>query len=159
MFFRFISLFSFVLLQSFSAHSIEDISVQGLLGFTNGAVNIGADVDWQIQREHSLGGYFLFGTEKDNVRSGFWSIGGDVKVYFGPDKWKLYLAPGFGITNFELADGSGETTLGSLFKVGALLEVAMDMYFGADVAMFQNWFSDKAPSGFQVINATFRVDF
>ncbi|MEM7645391.1 MAG: hypothetical protein AAF203_00660 [Pseudomonadota bacterium] len=151
--------FMLVTFSGLNAWALQDLSFQGSLGFDRGAVNIGGDVDYQIKREHTVGGYFILGTEKDNARNQFWSMGGDVKVFFGPDLWKLYLAPGVGIASFDLANGDSEMTFGSIFKIGALIEINLDMYLGLELMTYQNWFSDKAPAGFEVMNATFRIDF
>lgn len=149
----------FILLTSLNAYS-ADMSFQGLLGFQNGAANVGADIDFQVKRAHSVGAYFILGTEKLTAnRRQFWSLGGDVKVFFGPDEWKLYLAPGVGIASFDLASGDSEMTFGSMLKVGSLLEVAFDMYLGLELMYYVNWFSDQAPGAFIMTNAAFRINF
>lgn len=137
----------------------RDMSVQGLLGLDRSAINIGVDVDFKMRETHSVGGYLIVATEKENVRPGqLWSVGADVKVFFGPDAYKLYLAPGVGMASFEVG-GQSEMTLGTILKVGTLFEVAYDMYLGLELMMYNNWFSDDAPEGFQLANAVFRVDF
>ena len=155
----FLSVFIFVL--GLQAHAESNMAIQGGLGFANGATHLAADVDWQKKRSHSFGAFFVLGTEKDNVRGQFWSLGGDVKVFFGPDEWKVYLAPGLGVISFDNVAGSqSETTFGSLFKAGTLLEVAYDMYVGMEFMYLQNWFSDKTFGGtYFLTNVSFRMNF
>ena len=140
------------------AYSVEDLSVQGMLGFERGVVNLGADVDFKIKRSHSVGGTFLYGAEDSSIRNSFWTLGGDIKVYFGPSDWKLYIAPGLGVSSFEQTGGGTEIAFGSLVKIGALFEVAFDMYFGLEVMSFQNWFNDKIFGHHESVQAAFRVD-
>ena len=139
--------------------SAANMAVQGLLGFQSGATNIGVDVDFQKKRSHSFGAFFLLATEKDNVRDQFWSLGGDFKVFFGPDGWKLYLAPGLAVSSFDLANGDSEVTFGTIMKVGSLLAIAPEMFVGLEYMYYVNWFSDQAPGAFFLTNAVFRMNF
>ena len=149
-----------VLLMSFSANALEDMSLQGHLGFERSTAIIGADVDFQIRRAHSIGATFLFSTENTDIgKLGFWVLGGDVKVFFGPDDWKLYLAPGVGLASFDLANGESEMTFGTIMKVGALIEVSYDIYAGLETMMYTNWFSDLAQGSVQTTTASVRFKF
>lgn len=157
-------LFSVIILGlSLQAHAEATMAFQGGLGFSEGAIHLAADVDWQKKRSHSFGAFFVLGTEKERVRGQFWALGGDVKVFFGPDNWKVYLAPGLGVISFDSAPPGttqSETTFGSLFKVGTLLEVAHDMYAGMEFMYLQNWFSDKIFGGsYFLTSASFRINF
>ena len=135
----------------------KGLSVQGLLGFQNGAANIGADVDMHISQTRNVGGYFLLGTEKSNIRNQFWSLGADAKVFFGPKAWRLYLAPGLGLASFDV-NGDSEITLGTIFKAGALLGISKGMVLGLEYMIYNNWFTDTAPGGFVLTNLVLRVD-
>ncbi len=150
----------FVLLfgiQTFAART----SFQGGLGFDQGSFHFTADLDYQKKRSHSWGAFFVLGTANDNVRGQFWSLGGDVKVYFGPKNWKVYLAPGLGILSFEDVIGAqSETTLGALYKVGTLYRLNARMSVGMELMYLQNWFSDALFGGNQLLtNASLRFNF
>lgn len=143
------------------------MSLQGGLGMANSIFHINVDVDYQKKKSHSFGGYLIYGQgkEDDNFananRGSFWSLGGDLKVFFGPKSWKVYLAPGVGIISFESpGGGDSETTLGTLFKVGALTRIAPNMYLGLEQAYLQNWFSAKVFGGtYLLTSAAFRINF
>jgi len=132
---------------------------QGGLGMTEGAANLALDLDYKSRPRQNIGAYFQLGTEKTGVREQFWSLGADIKVFFGPKGWRLYLAPGFGVTSFTLNNGESETTLGTLMKVGTLHQLSRDLFFGLEYLMYFNWFAEDAPAGFQVMNATLRIEF
>lgn len=143
------------------------MSVQGGLGMANSILHINVDVDYQKKRSHSFGGYLIYGMGKEDNTAGnasrgaFWSLGGDLKVFFGPKSWKVYLAPGVGIVSFEsVGGGQSETTLGSIFKAGALTRLAPNMYLGLEQSFIQNWFSSKAFGGtYLLTSAAFRISF
>ncbi len=150
-----------ILFVLFFSHSVwaGNWAFQGGLGMEQGAANLALDLDYKSRPRQNIGAYFLLATEKTGVREQFWSLGADIKVFFGPKAWRLYLAPGFGVTSFSFFNGESETTLGTLMKVGTLHQLSRDLYFGLEYMMFFNWFSDQALNGFQVMNATLRIEF
>ena len=138
---------------------LAQYSFQGLLGMSRGAVNLGADLDYQVLPSHSLGGTFIFAAEKEGVRDiELWLLGADAKVYFGPEQWKVYLAPGLGLASFSAGDSS-EMTFGTLLKAGTLQEVSTGLYLGLEYAIYHNWTNDEAPVSIALLNFTLRVDF
>ena len=153
--------FLFILSIVFTTHIswAGNWACQGGLGMDRGAANLALDLDYKSRPRQNIGAYFLLATEKTNVRSQFWSVGADIKLFFGPKSWRLYLAPGLGVTSFTAFNGESETALGTLMKVGTLHQLSRDLFFGLEYMMFFNWFSDQAPAGFQVMNATLRIEF
>ena len=142
--------------QSFAARK----SLQVGLGFDNSAAHLTGEFDYQKKKSHSYGGYLIFGQDKDTVRGSFWSIGGDIKVWFGPEKMRVYLAPGFGIISAENVSGTREvTTFGALFKAGTLFPIGNKMFLGMDFMWLQNWFDDELDASFLLTTAAFRMDF
>lgn len=142
----------------------QDLAVQGGLGVQNGIFNINLDLDIQKQSSHAFGGYLVYGQGKnpgngDFSRGSFWSVGGDFKVFFGPDDWKVYFAPGLGIISFETPSGSDSTTtLGTLFKAGALVNLTPDVAIGLEQMYLQNWFSPKYYGGtYLLTSAAIRI--
>jgi hypothetical protein len=99
------------------------------LGMDRGAPNIAIDLDYMAKPRQSVGAYFLLASDKEGVRNQFWSMGADIKVYFGPKQWRLYLAPGFGVASFELPNNNAETAFGALMKVGTLHQISKSLFF------------------------------
>lgn len=139
------------------------MSVQGGLGMVTGLFHLNIDVDYQKKKSHSVGGFFIYGAgneEGPNVtRSSFMALGGDVKVFFGPKRWKVYVAPGFGILSAEYG-GQSDTTLGAVFKVGALYRVSKKFSAGMEQTYLANWFSGKGIAGVANLSSiALRFDF
>jgi hypothetical protein len=151
----------------FTQSSVAAItSLQGGLGLLNGIPNINIDVDFQQKRSHSFGGFLIFSPEQDdrapNVSRGqFWSLGADMKVFFGPRNWKMYVAPGVGIIAYDtVGGGDSETSFGTLMKVGSLYRLAPNMYLGLEQMFLQTWLSPKGFGGYYLLtNLAFRINF
>jgi hypothetical protein len=145
------------------------MAFQGGLGMANGIFHLNLDVDFQKKASHSFGGYLVYGAGKafdisnqSNARRGsFWSLGGDMKVFFGPKNWRLYVAPGVGLLSYEnTAMTESQMTLGTLFKVGALYRISKDMFIGLEQMFIHNWFNSNADGGtYDLANIAFRIRF
>ena len=152
---------TFSALPSFAAIT----SVQGGLSMVNSIMALSIDVDYQKKRSHSFGGFFVYGQQEsdgdpgDQLREGFFAVGGDLKVFFGPKGWKLYMAPGVGLISYDQGGDESEMTVGTLFKVGSLIRVAPNFYLGLEQMFLQNWFNRPA-GGYHVFsNFSVRVNF
>ncbi len=157
---------SFIILVSATPSLAAITSVQGGFGMLNGIFNLAIDVDFQKKRSHSFGGYLIYSPEKDadppNVSRGqFWSLGVDLKAFFGPRNWKMYVAPGVGIISYDtVGGGQSETSFGTLLKVGSLYRLAPNMYLGLEQMFLQTWFSSKGFGGYYLLtNLAFRMNF
>lgn len=141
---------------TFSAHA--DNSLRGLLGFSGGALNIGADFEARRDNTFGFGGYFFLQTDEKN--------GNNISVYevlaigaFAPvhllnhSKVDLYIAPGFGIAMIDTGPDD-ETTIGPSLKVGVDCRISNNLKAGIQYSMFYNWLSDKAPQGTEHTSAT-----
>ena len=137
----------------------EGFALQILAGAKKAAPHLGADLDWEMGEDHTLGAFLVYGGEKENITNEFWSVGAAFKIHFGPDQWKVYIGPGFGIAQFEETVGEKELTFGSIMKVGALYNFTSCFSFGLEHMIYINWFSDEARIGFSRSSATFRFSF
>lgn len=127
-----------------------DKSLRALLGFTSGAINIGADFEVKQTSLYGVGGYFFFGTDEYGA--------GKVTVYevmalgaFAPihlltdNSVDVYVAPGFGLAMVDnpAPNGDDETTFGPTLKLGAELKVSPTMKIGLQHFIITNWMSDE----------------
>lgn len=157
-----IRILSFIFVLLFCAQSqAARMTGQLLLGFQESAFQLGGDFDYQTKKSHSIGGYFFFAPEDAPDRTiGYWSIGGTVKVFFGPENWQLYVGPGFGITQFDLPDpADDEMAFGSMVKLGMNYVISEKVSFGLEQMIFTNWFNADAPGGFTATNLSVRYIF
>ncbi len=155
---------TFAILLAATPSMASRTSFQGGLGMSNGIFHLNIDVDFQKKRSHSFGGYLLYGSGNDTAgevqRGDFWSLGGDLKVFFGPNNWRVYIAPGVGIISISNVAGTEEeTTFGTLFKAGALTKIGEKMFLGLEQAYLQNWFSSKVSGTILRTTVAFRMDF
>ncbi len=157
---------SLVIFVSASTSMAAITSVQGGLGMLNGIINVALDVDFQKKRSHSFGGYLIYSPEKDDTapnvsRGQFWSLGADLKAFFGPPGWKMYLAPGVGVISYStIGGGETETSFGTLLKAGALYRLGPNMYLGLEQMFLQTWLSSKGFGGYYLLtNLAFRMNF
>ena len=139
--------------------SADDFALQLMAGAKKAAPHFAADVDWSVGENQSLGAYLLYGGEKEGVTDAFWSLGLDVKVHFGPEQWKVYIGPGFGLAQFQEGQNDKDLTFGSIMKVGALYNFTPSFAFGLEHMIYINWFSDDARIGFSRSSAAFRFTF
>ena len=152
---------SFSAIPSFAAIT----SVQGGLSMVNSILAVSLDVDYQKKRSHSFGGFFVFGQKEegsepgDQTREGFFALGGDLKVFFGPKNWKVYIAPGIGFISHDRISDESETTFGTIFKTGGLIRVGANFYIGLEQMYLQNWFGSKSGGNHFLTSASVRVNF
>jgi hypothetical protein len=142
----------------FSQAHAKDNYIRGILGMSQGALNLGADYEKRASGDVGMGGYFFYtGEKKDAAKNQFITIGGNIPVHFVNNKsLDLYLAPGFGIA---MIDGLGagdddETVLGTSLKAGIEFEVSPTMLAGLQWFYITNWFEDSKPGSISFLNAS-----
>lgn len=136
-------------------------SIKPILGFSQGAVNFGADFEHTLDATTGVGGYFLYSSkDSDTGKPQTISVGGFVPVHFTGDNryFDVYLAPGFGLTMVDLP-ASDETVLGPSVKLGFMYKVADNMKIGLDHIHLVNWFSDKVAPNYSYTNAALSFAF
>lgn len=138
-------LLSLILLLSIEQANAALTSLHGMFGMQNSAMNLGAGVDYQPEKYYSFGGSLYYRTEKENVQRSGYVVDANMKIYFSPKGFKLYLAPGFGFGSFLKTTNAEENVigLGPVFKVGALKRLAKGVYLGLEAYQFVNWTSDQ----------------
>ncbi len=146
-----------VLLFTTAAMSAEDGNhVRGILGFSSGEINIGADYE---NRNDNLGygGYFLFsGDDEDTGKNSIFAIGAMAAVHFlNTSKVDVYVAPGFGVAKVEEpgAGGDDETTFGPIMKVGVEYAINDKATVGLQHLFIYNWMSDEVADSASFLNA------
>ena len=124
--------------------------ITALLGFTNGAANIGVDYA-SMTDDAGFGGYFMLQTEKKPMITQIMSFGGLLKFKVADkNKFTASMSPGFGIHMFKDVGASDETAFGLVFKIAAQYKITPEFALGLESTTITNMFSDKAPSGAQV---------
>lgn len=129
------------------------------LGFGSGAVNIGGEYEAVQSANHGFGGYFMFLTEKEDVRNQVITFGGFVKMHFmATDALEFYASPGFGIGMVDVGDDT-ETTIGPSFRLGAMYRFTDLISVGWEHSFFYNWFNKKVADVGQFGNVAVRFSF
>jgi len=149
---------------SANAQMRGDSSIRGILGFSSGSVNIGADYEMKRTNLCGLGGYFFLGTGDDGT-------GGNVQVpdvlalgVFAPihllndSNIDVYIAPGFGFAKIEVKPVD-KTTFGPTVKIGAEYAVAPTVKVGLQYFVITNWLSDELSSQLSYTNASATFSF
>lgn len=128
-----------------------DKSLRALLGFTSGAIHLGADFEVRQSSLMGMGGYFFFQTDEYDPGSvtvyEVLALGAFAPVHLLNDsKVDAYIAPGFGIAMVDnpAPNGDDETTFGPTVKIGVDLKMSPTMKFGLQHFIVTNWLSDDA---------------
>ncbi len=133
-----------------NSYSQAENEMTALLGFTNGAANVGVDYA-RMMDGVGYGGYFLLQTEKKPVIRQVMSFGGLLKFNIADkNKFSASMSPGFGIHMFKDIGTSDETALGLVFKIAAQYKITSEFALGLESTTITNMFSDKAPGLEQV---------
>lgn len=138
--------------------------ITGILGFTQSAVNFGANYEHRMDTAMGFGGYFLYsGEEKDHGirKNQTMSFGAMAPAHVLDDnRFDVYLAPGFGITAVKgITPDSDETVFGPSVKTGMLFKITSNVKAGIEHAYFTNWFNDKTSQAFEYTNAALSFMF
>lgn len=141
-----------------SAAQAQDKSLRGILGFSSGAVNLGADFEMKQTNTLGYGGYFFFGSDEDNnaaaTRPEVLALGGLASIHLLNDNnVDVYVAPGFGLAKIEYPAGDDEMTFGPTVKLGAEFKVAPTVKVGLQHFIITNWLSDEVGSEISYTNA------
>ena len=134
-------------------------NVKGIIGFSQSAVNFGADYEKRLNGM-GVGGYFLYSSEKkDAGKNQTISIGAMAPAHVMDDHHlDVYIAPGFGITMVKgLSPQDDQTVFGPSVKTGILFKMTPAVQLGLDTIYLVNWFSDKV--GPSVTYTNFAVNF
>jgi hypothetical protein len=140
------------------------------LGFTQGAVNFGAQYGKKSDG-YDLGGYFFLQTDKEKsgtkIVNQVMSFGGQLKMHVAEtSSVDVYVAPGFGIHMIkDVADASASsgktdvTAFGPTMKVGAMIAMSSTMKIGLERTEIWNWFDEKAVSSAAFMSAAMALTF
>jgi hypothetical protein len=134
--------------------------VRGILGFSSGEMNIGADYESR-KGNVGVGGYFLFsGDDEDTGKNEIMALGAMAAVHLIDNSpVDIYIAPGFGIAMIEEPGpgGDDETTFGPIMKVGVEYAINEKAYLGLQHMFVYNWMSDDVSDSASFLNvaATF----
>ncbi|MES2769752.1 MAG: hypothetical protein V4596_11465 [Bdellovibrionota bacterium] len=133
----------------------QNKSVRALLGFTQGAIHLGADFEMKKTNLYGLGGYFFMQTDdKDAAVSEVMALGANMPIHMLTDSnIDVYVAPGFGIAMVDtgLED---ETTFGPSLKIGADYKVSATAKVGVQYSKYFNWMTDDiTQSSFEYASA------
>lgn len=144
-------------------NSNNDNFVTGILGFTQSAVNFGANYEHRFD-SFGAGGYFLYsGEEKDNGlgKNQTISFGANLPIHiFEDSRFDVSLAPGFGITQVKgISPQNDETIFGPSIKTGLFYKLTPTVKAGIDHSYFTNWFNDKTNSAVEYTNAAVSFTF
>jgi len=150
----FISLFSFAVLTATAFNANAQYggrnSLRALLGFSSGAVNLGADFEMKQTNTYGLGGYLFFATgDKDANNYQVLALGAFSPIHLlNEDRVDVYLAPGFGLAMIDdsAPGGDDETTFGPSLKIGAEWKVSPTVKVGLQHFTVVNWMNDDAIS-------------
>lgn len=141
-------------------------SVTGLLGFSQSALNIGANFENKIEQNLGVGGYFIHSSEKkENAgKQQVMSFGATATGHFIDNSTlNAYLAPGFGVMMVKGLSGSisgdDQTTFGPIWKIGFLFKATANIRAGIERTELVNWFSDKAYPNAVFTNAAINFSF
>lgn len=141
--------------------------VNANLGFTSGAINLGATYE-KGTNDLTWGGYFFMQTEKEDAGvPQTMNFGALMKVHvMNTSTVDAYIAPGFGISmlNDYTPIGGGtaddKTIIGPNMRIGAQYQVNPSMKVGLERIMFYNWFDDEViPFPFEHTSLVFGFDF
>src|SRR5690606_16509290 len=130
-------------------------TLTGLLGFAQGAFNVGANFQARGSSAMNFGGYFHLSTEKaddnkanriDNHQT--MSFGGLAFMNLGDTSdMTVYIAPGAGITTVKGIKNAvikdDQTIIGPIWKIGAFMRLSYGMKIGLEQTQIVNWFTDK----------------
>ncbi len=136
-------------------------SLRGLLGFSGGVVNIGADYEAKQDNTFGFGGYFFLQTDEENSVSEVMAIGAFAPVHLlNHSKVDLYIAPGFGILMIDEGNPNGDdaTTVGPSLKIGVDCRISRNLKAGIQYMNYYNWLSDKVASGTSHTSVAFTFD-
>lgn len=164
----FISVFVMLFMFSQTA-SAQSVSVKPLpgerhgqfhLGMGSGAINLG--FDYLVKRESNVeaGAYLLFlGEKKKSVagfdttnRAGMFAVGATAKIHYVVGDFDTYFAPGFGLASLKYANpvtgsGASETTIGPIFRLGALYKLSERISAGMEYGLVYNFLNADVPDG------------
>lgn len=128
------------------------------VGFNSGAINLGATYA-QMKGSTGFGGYFLLQTEKTSAAvNQAIAFGGLYKInVIDTSKAVFYAAPGAGLAMVKVPSTNGtgtddKTVFGPSLKLGAQLKVSPTFAIGVENMIIANWFEEKAPAGFEIVN-------
>lgn len=130
-------------------------SVTGMLGFTKGAVNLGAQYEHEMSQGLGLGGMIHMATDDEDASvPEIMSFVGHAKIHFNPlsDKVGFYVAPGVGIHMYDNA-GNDETYIGPTLQYGVVFHMSQQVSLGVENYRIFNWLSDEAPYQAEYLNA------
>ena len=156
-----------VLLSSFAfAQSGYNNELNGQIGFTSGALAIGADYAHPANDVMGFGGYFFLQTEKDKASvQQVLALGGMLKInVLKKSNVNVYVSPGFGLAIInDVPTGGGDTddktVVGPSMKIGAQYYVSSKVKVGVERFMVTNWFDDEAPSSAEFTTAVVGFEF
>lgn len=140
-------------------------TVTPLLGFSQGAVNFGANFEHQLDAGTGIGGYFHYASKDDSPGVGkpqVISFGGYMPIHFTPSNgyFDTYIGPGFGLNMVDYGGAANdETVVGPSIKLGFMYRLNSTMKVGLDHLHIVNWFTDKAPASFAFTNAAMSFEF
>jgi hypothetical protein len=142
------------LLISGTAFAKEGNFARGIIGFSQGALNIGADYE-KLNDNTGVGGYILFsGDEEDAGKSEVLTIGAMVTAHvYSTEKLDFYVAPGFGFAQIEPVLGDDESTFGPSIKAGVEYTINNKVSAGIQHFFFYNWMSDEVQDHVSFLNA------
>lgn len=131
--------------------STEAAAFRGLLGFTQGAINFGAEYESRKSSIRSVGGYFFYQTERKEGGvievPQVMALGGYMPLHLiGKNVIDLYIAPGFGLAMVKVGTDT-ETGIGPSLKIGAEYRTSATTSWGLQYGTYYNWFSQEAPAG------------
>lgn len=157
----FLAALAFVALTAGSINAqAQDKSLRALLGFTRGAVHLGADFEMKQTNLYGFGGYFFMQTDdEDEGIAQVIALGANLPVHLLNDsKLDVYVAPGFGLAMVELGTVD-ETTFGPSLKTGVEYKVAPTTKVGLQYSKFFNWMTDDAPASAEFASASVTFGF
>ena len=136
------------------------------LGFTAGAINLGATYEQNRSDVMGLGGYFFLQTEKDDAAVyQVMALGALMKIHLvQKGEFDAYIAPGFGITMISdyptgPAAEDDKTVFGPSLKLGAQLKFSPAFNLGVERMIVTNWFEEKAPSALEGTTLSMTFNF
>lgn len=132
----------------------QDKSIRALLGFTEGAIHLGADFEMKKTNLYGLGGYLFMQTDdEDAAVSQVMALGANMPIHMLTDSnIDVYVAPGFGLAMVELGTVD-ETTFGPSLKIGAEYKVSPTAKVGVQYSKYFNWMSDEADASYEYSSA------
>lgn len=141
-----------------TSHNRHEVSAYGNLGFTRGGLNLGGDLEYNIEPVWSIGAYGRMYPEDSEVSGdlGILTFGGFARLHHFQREWDLYASVGAGILMVDNGNDD-ETGIGPSFGLGVLYQVTNQVAIGVEQMNHYAWFIDETLRGNLLNELSFKV--